>query len=63
MSRFTPVFRLYMQFLVIILIAVVFAYVLNPIFAIEEIETRIMFTSIFLVVFAIAIMTIEKILG
>jgi hypothetical protein len=52
--------RLYMQYLAIILIAVVFAYVLNAVFSIDETETRIMFTSLFLAAFAIGIMAIEK---
>lgn len=52
--------RLYMQFIVILLIAVVFAYVLNAVFAIAEAETRIMFTALFLAAFAVGIMAIEK---
>jgi hypothetical protein len=55
--------RFYMQFLVIIAIAVVFAYILNFVFAIDENETRIMFTALFLVAFALILMAIEKMLG
>ncbi len=55
--------RLYMQFIVIILIAVAFAYILNAVFAIAEAETRIMFTALFLAAFAIGIMAIEKLWG
>ncbi|MEE9323470.1 MAG: hypothetical protein V3U72_02900 [Candidatus Aenigmarchaeota archaeon] len=55
--------RLYMQFLAIILIAVVFAYILNVIFSIEATETRIMFTALFLAAFAIVLVAFEKILG
>ncbi len=55
--------RLYMQYLAILLIAVVFAYVLNAVFAIAEAETRIMFTAIFLAAFAFGILAIEKLWG
>ena len=55
--------RLYVQFIVIILIAVVFAYVLNSVFAIADAETRIMFTALFLAAFAVGIMAIEKLWG
>jgi hypothetical protein len=51
-----------MQFLAIILIAVVFAYILNVIFSIDENETRIMFTALFLMAFAFILMAFEKIL-
>jgi hypothetical protein len=54
--------RLYMQFLAIVLIAVVFAYTLNPLFSIVETETRIMFTALFLAGFAMVLMAFEKIL-
>ena len=55
--------RFYMQFLAIIIIALVFAYILNFIFLIDENETRIMFTALFLMVFAFILMAFEKILG
>lgn len=55
--------RLYIQFLVILLIAVIFAYILNALFSIAENETRIMFTALFLVGFAMVLMAFEKILG
>lgn len=52
--------RLYVQYLAIILIAVVFAYVLSAVFSIEEAETRIMFAALFLAAFAIGLMALEK---
>jgi len=54
--------RFYMQFLAIIIIAVVFAYILNIVFSIDENETRIMFTALFLIAFAFILMAFEKIL-
>ena len=60
MSRTMHAFRLYVQFLSILLIAVVFAYILNVVFSIDETEIRIMFTSLFLAAFALVIMAIEK---
>jgi hypothetical protein len=54
--------RFYMQFLVIILIAVVFAYILNFIFSIDDNETRIMFTALFLMAFAFILIAFEKML-
>ena len=60
MSRVVHLIRLYAQFLSILLIAVVFAYVLSAVFSIDETETRIMFTALFLAAFAIGIMAIEK---
>jgi len=55
--------RFYMQFLVIVLIAVVFAYILNAVFSIDENETRIMFTALFLIAFAFILVAFEKIWG
>lgn len=55
--------RLYLQFIVIILIAVAFAYVLNGIFSIPENETRIMFTALFLAAFAVILVVFEKLWG
>jgi len=55
-------FRLYVQFIVVILIAVAFAYILNAVFSVDATETRIMFTSLFLAAFAIGIMAIEKLM-
>lgn len=60
MSLTMHAFRFYVQFLSILLIAVAFAYILNVVFSIDETETRIMFTSLFLAAFALAIMAIEK---
>lgn len=64
MSRIINMFkRLYMQFLAIVLIAVVFAYVLNALFLIGETHTRIMFTALFLMGFALVLMATEKVLS
>jgi len=60
MSRVVHLIRLYAQFLSILLIAVVFAYVLSAVFSIDATETRIMLTSLFLAAFAVGIMAIEK---
>lgn len=60
MSRVVHLIRLYAQFLAILFIAVAFAYILNAVFSIDETETRIMFTSLFLAAFALIIMAIEK---
>jgi hypothetical protein len=54
--------RFYMQFLVIVLIAVVFAYILNFVFLIDENETRIMFTALFLMAFAFILMAFDRVL-
>jgi hypothetical protein len=53
--------RMYMQFIILIAIAVFFAYVLNFIFAIEDNELRIMLSSIFLACFSVAIIIFKKI--
>ena len=63
MSLSVRALRLYAQYLAIVLIGAAFAYVLNAVFSIEETETRIMFTSLFLAAFAIGIMAIEKKMG
>jgi predicted cobalt transporter CbtA len=55
--------RLYVQFIVIILIAVLFAYILNALFSIAENQTRIMFTALFLAGFAVILMAFEKLWG
>ena len=60
MSRVVHLIRLYAQFLSILLIAVIFAYVLSAVFSIDATETRIMLTSLFLAAFAVGIMAIEK---
>ena len=53
--------RMYMQFIILIAIAVFFAYVLNFIFAVEDNELRIMLSSIFLACFSVAIIIFKKI--
>ncbi len=52
--------RLYFQYIIIIVIAVFFAYILNVIFAVDDTEMRVMLSSIFLVFFAGAIMFFGK---
>jgi len=53
--------RMYLQFIILIAIAVFFAYVLNFIFAVEDNELRIMLSSIFLACFSVAIIIFKKI--
>lgn len=53
--------RIYFQYIIILLIAVFFAYILNTIFAIDDANMRIMFSSFFLVSFAGAIILFWKI--
>lgn len=53
--------RMYLQFIILIAIAVFFAYVLNFIFAVEDNELRIMLSSIFLACFSAAIIIFKKI--
>ncbi len=52
--------RMYFQYIIIIVIAVFFAYILNSIFGINDAEMRIMFSSVFLAFFAGAIMFFWK---
>jgi hypothetical protein len=44
--------RLYFQYVIIIAIAVFFAYALNIIFTVDDTEVRIMLSSVFLALFA-----------
>ena len=53
--------RLYLQFIIIIVIAFFITIILNPVFIIDENELRIMLTSIFLACFTGAILVIRKI--
>jgi hypothetical protein len=48
--------RLYFQYIIIIVIAVFFAYILNIIFAVDDVEVRIMLSSVFLAFFAGAVL-------
>lgn len=60
-SRFLGFFgRMYFQYIIILLIAVFFAYILNIIFAIDDANMRIMFSSFFLISFAGAIILFWK---
>ena len=62
MSRITGFFgRLYFQFIVIVIIAVLFAYLLNFIFMIDDNELRVMLSSIFLACFSGAILLLRRI--
>jgi hypothetical protein len=62
MSRITGFFgRLYFQFIVILAIAVLFAYVLNFIFMIDDNELRVMLSSVFLACFTGAIVLLRRI--
>jgi hypothetical protein len=47
--------RMYLQYVIIIVIAVFFAYILNAIFAVDDNEMRVMLSSVFLAFFAGAI--------
>jgi hypothetical protein len=53
--------RFYFQFIVILVIAALFAYVLNFIFIIDDNELRIMLSSVFLVCFTGAILLLRKV--
>jgi len=60
-SRFLGFFgRMYFQYIIILLIAVFFAYILNIIFAIDDANMRIMLSSVFLASFAGAIILFWK---
>ncbi len=52
--------RLYLQFLIIVFIAFVFAYALNYIFLIEDAEMRVAMSSVFLALFAGSIMILGR---
>ncbi len=53
--------RLYFQFIIIIVIAVLFAYPLNFVFMLDDNELRIMLSSVFLLGFTGAILLSRKI--
>jgi hypothetical protein len=53
--------RLYLQYLVIIAIALFFAYVLDFVFATDDNELRIMLSGLFLLGFAGSLLAIRKI--
>jgi hypothetical protein len=53
--------RMYFQFIVILVIAALFAYALNFIFMIDDNELRIMLSSIFLACFTGAILLLRRI--
>jgi ABC-type transport system involved in cytochrome bd biosynthesis fused ATPase/permease subunit len=52
--------RLYFQYIIIIAIAVLFAYILNTIFAVDDAEVRIMLSSVFLAFFAGAVLLLGR---
>lgn len=52
--------RLYLQYVAIIAIAVLFAYVLNAVFAVDDNELRVMLTSVFLAFFAAAVLLLGR---
>jgi hypothetical protein len=53
--------RLYIQFLIIIAIAFVFAFILNGIFMIDDPEMRIAMSAVFLAAFAGSLMLLSKV--
>ena len=53
--------RMYFQFIILLAIAVIFAYPLNYIFTVDIDELRIMMSSIFLAVFSLALLVFKKI--
>jgi len=53
--------RLYFQFIIIIVIAVLFAYPLNFVFMIDDNELRMMLSSIFLLGFTATMLLFRKI--
>lgn len=56
------IWRFYLQFLFIILIGALFAYVLNGVLAIDDDKSRILFSAIFLMFFSGALVMAEKVL-
>lgn len=52
--------RLYLQFLMIVLIGACFAYVLSGIFSVDDDKSRILFSAVFLMLFSGALVAIEK---
>jgi len=52
--------RFYLQFLIILAIGIVLAYILNIIFAVDDTEMRVMLSSLFLAAFAAGMMAFQK---
>ncbi len=58
---FNEIGGIYLQFLIIVAIMIVFSFFLNSIFSIEDNETRIIFSSLFLVFFTGILVILRRI--